>query len=74
MALVQVLGVSAEGSQEAKSLQPNKTSHNTLTNNYTPPELGLAPVHPFIVLFQAPLQPIIALAPTIWWPLNPDEF
>ena len=36
MGLVQVLGVSAEGQQEAKSLQPNKTNQNTLTNNYTP--------------------------------------
>ena len=34
---VQVLGVSSEGQPEAKSLQPNKTSHNTLTNNYNPP-------------------------------------
>ena len=47
MGLVLVLGVSAEGQREAKSLQPNKTSHNTLTHNYTPLELGLTPVHPF---------------------------
>ena len=52
MALVQVLGVSAKGQQKAKSLQPNKTSHNTLTNNYNPPEPGLAPVHPFTMLYQ----------------------
>ena len=52
MGLVQVLRVSKEGQQEAKSVQPNKTSHNTLTNNYTPPGLGLAPVHPVIVLYQ----------------------
>ena len=29
--------MSAEGQLEAKSLQLNKTSHKTLTNNYTPP-------------------------------------
>ena len=38
MGLVQVLGVSAEGQQEAKKLHPHKTSDNTLTNNYTPPQ------------------------------------
>ena len=37
MGLVQVPGVSSEGQQEAKSFIPNKTSYNTLTNNYTPP-------------------------------------
>ena len=30
------MGVSAEGQKDAKTLQPNKTSYNTLTNNYTP--------------------------------------
>ena len=34
--LGQVLGVSEEGQQEAKSLHPHKTSQNTLTNDYTP--------------------------------------
>ena len=37
MGLGQVLGVSAEGHQEAKSLHPHKTSDNTFKNNYTPP-------------------------------------
>ena len=37
MGLGQVLGVSEEGQQEAKRLQPHKTSHNTLTNDYISP-------------------------------------
>ena len=37
MGQVEVLGVSAEGQLEAKSLQLNKTTQNTLTNNNTPP-------------------------------------
>ena len=56
MGLVQVLGVCVEGQEKTKSFQPNKTSHNTLTYNYTPPpELDLAPEHPFVILYQAPL-------------------
>ena len=31
------MGVSVEGQLEAKNLQPNKTSHSTLMNNYTAP-------------------------------------
>ena len=34
---MQVLGVSAEGQLEAKSLQLKKNSYKTLTNHYTPP-------------------------------------
>ena len=74
MGLGQVLGVSAEGQQKPQSLHPHKTSDNTLTNNKTPLELDLAPVHPCTILCQAPLQLIMALAATVWWPLEPDEF
>ena len=50
MGLKQVLGVFAEGQQEAKSLHPHKTSDNTLTNNNASPKLDLTPVYPFTVL------------------------
>ena len=37
MDLGQVLAVFEDGQQEAKSLHPHKTSHNTLTNDYISP-------------------------------------
>ena len=51
MGLGQVLGVSEEGQQEAKSLHPTKpvtTPSQTIT---PPPELDLAPVHPCLILY-----------------------
>ena len=54
MGLFQVLGMFEEGQKEAKICTPTKQVTTPLQMITPPPsELDLAPVHPFLMLYQA---------------------